>query len=433
MNDADQPLVSLDGLSWLGWPFDRRRSYLDDAAKTAEHTYPVEFQARLQHLTILTVPIELPKYRLWNGRTSSLQQEYLAKHPNKPKDFFTSDPERHDVQFVQHQLLTEMVRGAGLKRKFEDESVSQNQPIILDEFGIVINGNRRLCQWRNLYNADKTKWSRYSHIQVVVLPHADDKEIDRLEASLQVDEDIRDDYVWHSLANMMRDRQAAHGLTNEELARLYKMKPGDVKELFDMLDYAAEYLRSRGHENEWSRVNETEEAFRKIVERRRSIQSAGAKELFKESAFVLIDRPDDVGGRLYAAIPDVQRFLDPIKTELEKVIQLPPSPDYVDDLLGGTSPAADEMRLAAAIKKDEAAKKLAREIIKDVIDNQRGLEKDLESAGFLLKLLSKANTLLETAVTSGLRPGATRQGAEQQLMQLESKIARVRKWLSEQQ
>ncbi len=428
MTATGQGSTTFESLDWLGWPLDRRRAYFKEQARTSNATYPVEFQASLQNLRVLKVPIELPKYRLVNGRTASLQQEYLARHPGTDQLFFGNDPERLDVQQVQHQLLTEILKGAGLKNKFEDEAVIQNQPIILDEFGFVINGNRRLCQWRNLYRADSAKWIRYSHIQVVVLPHADDKEIDRLEAALQVDADIREDYVWHSLANMMRHRQRAHSLTDDDLARLYNRRPSDIRELFDMLDYASEYLRSRGYENQWSRVNRTDEAFRKIVERRRSLASTGEKELFKEAAFALIDNGEEVG-RLYAAIPDIQKYLDNIKTELRKSFQMTgaTAPDS-DDLLGDTSSAVEDVRLAAALSRDEGARRQARDVIRDVIEAQRSLEKDAKSAEYLLKLVLKANSLLETAVAN-LRPEVNKPGVADQLDQLEDKITRIRKWL----
>jgi len=37
-------------------------------------------------------------------------------------------------------------------------------PLILDEHGYVINGNRRLSAWRNLYQEDAKKWGHFSHI-----------------------------------------------------------------------------------------------------------------------------------------------------------------------------------------------------------------------------------------------------------------------------
>jgi len=142
----------------------------------------------------------------------------------------------------------------------------------------------------------------------VVLPHSDDKEIDRLEASLQIEKDIRADYTWDAMANMMKQRQLLHQLSDENLAAFYDMKVSEIKMNSEMLRYAEEYLKSRGKENRWSSVSGSEEAFRKIVEKRQNLASVGEKELFKEVAFVLIDNPEEVGGRLYDAIPNAQKI-----------------------------------------------------------------------------------------------------------------------------
>ena len=164
--------------------------------------------------------------------------------------------------------------------------------------------------WRSLFLEDAKKYGHFSHVDVVVLPHSDDKEIDRLEASLQIEKDIRADYTWDAMANMMKQRQLLHQLSDENLAAFYDMKVSEIKMNSEMLRYAEEYLKSRGKENRWSSVSGSEEAFRKIVEKRQNLASVGEKELFKEVAFVLIDNPEEVGGRLYDAIPNAQKYIE---------------------------------------------------------------------------------------------------------------------------
>lgn len=425
---TDQHIDDDPALSIYGWPLDRRRSYFDEALKKTSSTYRVVFMGKPQDLPVIAVPIQLPKYRLLNGRTASAQQEYLAKNPGITKDFFETDPERLDVQTIQHQLLTDVIKAGGLKQKFDDPSNIQVDPLILDEHGYVINGNRRLCAWRALYQEDQKKWGHFSHIDVVVLPHSDDKEIDRLEASLQIEKDIRADYTWDSMANMMKQRQAQHKLSEEDLARFYEMKTSEIKTLFEMLRYAEEYLKSRGKEHLWSLVSDGEEAFRKIVEKRQNLGSTGEKELFKEAAFVMIDNPDEVGGRLYDAIPNVQRYMVQIKEELAKAFPVTANGGNGDDLFGGAKAASAEIALSDEIAQRNNGKK-AREIIRDVIENQKSMAKDAESAAYLLKLIVKANSSFETAIASALRPDSAKKGVEEQLQSIEAKIKKIRDWL----
>src|SRR2546422_5734539 len=93
----------------LGWPLPRREDYFRDAVKDARETHRIRFQGDYLTLKLFTVPIGLPKYRLENGRTVSLQAEWLADHSAEPADFFRSDPESDRAQEVQHELLVKLM------------------------------------------------------------------------------------------------------------------------------------------------------------------------------------------------------------------------------------------------------------------------------------------------------------------------------------
>src|SRR5262249_6418850 len=147
-------------------------------------------------------------------------------------DFFDEgDPELEEIQIAQHQILTEMIRQEGLLSKFEDPANKQVDPLLLDENGFVVNGNRRLCCWRVLHNKDQSKYGHFGHVDVVVLPHCDEQELDRLEAKLQIEKDIRSDYTWDSEANMMAQKQRLHGFTTPQLAQLYGKTKRDIEDL----------------------------------------------------------------------------------------------------------------------------------------------------------------------------------------------------------
>ena len=195
----------------------------------------------MQALPIFTVSIDLPKYRLSNGWTCSIQAEFLAKNPGVRQDLFSGDAELFDAQEEQHKLLLSVADESGLRKHFEDANRRQVDPLILDEDGYVVNGNRRIATWRDLLEFDtQQRYGHFRNIDVVVLPHCDPRDIDRLEAQLQVEKDIRADYSWDALAIMMKRHQERNGLSNVDLAALYRMPKGDVDELLDMLAYADE-------------------------------------------------------------------------------------------------------------------------------------------------------------------------------------------------
>ncbi len=103
----------------FGWPLPKRRQHFEDVKSGAAFQQQIDFMDTRLTLPVLRVPINLPKYRMLNGRTASAQEEWLAKHPDKPADFFRQDPESDEVQRVQHELLAKLVSGAGLLTYFK--------------------------------------------------------------------------------------------------------------------------------------------------------------------------------------------------------------------------------------------------------------------------------------------------------------------------
>lgn len=423
--------------SRFGWPKPARiEEFKKLLANPTAATTRIVFQGVTEDIPIIRVPLDLPKYRMANGRTASLQAEYLARNPKTKLDMFSGDAELWDAQEAQHGLLLQLARQSDLRKYFEDVSNKQVEPILLDESGFVVNGNRRLSTWRDLYHSDSTKYGHFRYVDVAVLPHCDEKEIDRLEATLQIQKDIKADYSWDAEANMMLAKQKRDGFSNKELADLYGMKESEVLELLDMRAYAEEYLRSRNKANLWSQVSEHEFAFKKIVSSRPKISGIGSQEVFKQAAFTLIDSPDEAGGRLYDAIPAIVEGLDQVKEKLQQEFDVKPEeavPD-LDDLFGGlplaNSDQALDMPLAKEIQKPENIEK-ARKIIVEVIESQKQLKKDSKSAGYLLECCAKAQAVLAAAIKAGLRPESKLTGVARQLDQIQSQVEKIRTYLEQ--
>jgi len=347
-----------------------------------------------------------------------------------------------DAQMEQHRLLLDVADESGLREKFLDTAQRQVEPLVLDEDGFVVNGNRRLCTWRSLLEADVEKYGHFRNIAVIVLPHCDPRDIDRLEVQLQVEKEVKANYTWDALANMMKRHQERNGLSNADLAELYKMKDSEVVQLMDMLAYADEYLVSRNKCNLWSQVASAEYAFETLVKSRPRVDGIGKQELLKQAAFTLIDEPDEAGGRLYSSIKDVASYINVVRDRLQDVFQVEvaETDNGIDDLFGAAPVAnaaaaahvsAVDVALAAHIQKPENAQS-AREAIVDAIESQRQLKKDSQTANFLLKKCAKAQAELIDAVQAGLTVDAVTQGVELQIQQIEGLLDRIRQFLNEQ-
>ncbi len=418
--------------SRFGWPKPARLREFEALLKKKDlPTHRIVFQGRPQDIPIIRVPIELPKYRMANGRTASLQVEHLARNSKVRPDLFTGDPELWDGQEAQHRLLLQLGKQQELSKYFENSMNKQIDPILLDENGFVVNGNRRLAAWRELLIDPSGKYPHFADIDVAVLPHCTEREIDRLEARLQIEKDIRADYNWDAQANMMLAKMAREDFKPPELAKLYGMKPSEVQELLDMRDYAAEYLRSRGKTDLWSVVSPNEFAFRRLVQQRSRLTGLARQEMFKEAVFALIDNPSTVG-RLYEAIPALAESLDEVSSRLTQEFPSVSEATAADlDALfgdGQNSSSPPEAALVKVLQHPESIAR-AREVIADVLEGQRQLKRDTKTSGYLLETCAKANANLMSAVKDGLRAESKLVGVARQLDGIEAHIATIRAFL----
>ncbi len=165
----------------LGLPLAVREKELADLKATpSDRKYDVRFQGKLRPFDVYSVRVELPKYRLENGRTRAAQQDHIAKN-KLGKDFFDrSRSENEEVQAAQHEILKRMAAHSDPERNLFKffEKRDQEQPLILDYAGFVVNGNRRLCTYREIHSSPGV--TRFSHVDLIILPKCSPKDIDEL-------------------------------------------------------------------------------------------------------------------------------------------------------------------------------------------------------------------------------------------------------------
>jgi hypothetical protein len=423
-----------------GWPLpDRREEFRKLARTPSGETYRVaDFKGDTITLPILRVPLNLAKYRIANGRTASAQQEWAAAKRMDADFFDQGDPELEDVQIAQHLILKGMVKDEGLLNKFKDSANKQVDPLLLDENGFVVNGSRRMCCWRMLHADDASAFGHFSHIDVVVLPHCDEQELDRLEAKLQIEKDIRSNYSWDAEAAMLAKKQKLHNFTTPQLAQLYGKGKKEIEDLLSMRHLAAEYLRSRGKENAWSEVTGDRFAFLELLKAMSATTSQSDKEIIKQASFALIDDSSDAGGRLYEVVPKVREHLTAIKESLADAFPLPsPEEDQIAEEAFGVGTASNAPRgkpsglaLVAEMKKDVASAKKARAVVIETIRSQDEQNREKDAADFLFKTLKKANILVQSAFGHGLRPESSTLGVLEQLEAMRAALDRIEAWVS---
>jgi biotin operon repressor len=416
------------------WPLPKRQDFIRQLQdRKPQYDKQLEFQGELRVFGVHVVDIELPCYRLSNGRTRSAQQELVATE-NLPDDFFIADPDSAPALEKQHEILRKMVTtGTDAEILSILRKNQQTDPLILDPDGYVINGNRRLCAMRLLIEEDAEGFERFRHVQVVFLPPCTPDDIDELEAKLQWLPDGRAEYSWVDKAMMLRERRN-RGWSEDKLCRLYEMSRNDIRKSIAMLEDAEAYLEQRGRHGEYSRVLRKEFAFDKLQKgRSQCADDEAKKQFFTSVAYLMLDDPDATGRRLYDSIPDALKFAEDVAGQLRRdfadSVPTPFNDQNQDGLevLGGDCDS-DFKDVAEVVGSPEHFDK-AREVIRDKLEEMRTRARERRDATYCLREIQKAYTALENARGNLTRDSET-QGIVAQLDNIEAACKELRSMLN---
>lgn len=465
--------MDVQELERYGYSLLKRKEEISEKLKKPDMFFPMEIMGKQSKLACITVRIELPVYRLANGRTRSSQLEYLSTHPEAPKDLFTKDHDAFEAQRVQHELLKELVKEEDLLESFQSGEREQTEPIICTDTGVVVNGNRRLCAWRELYYKDKVKYKSFETISIAVLVGCDEKAISDIEKRLQIQKTMRAEYHWHTKA-LMAEEDLAKGYKEQEVAKSYDLTKKQLRTLIEARQFAAQYLKSKGYENQWSRVDKKYYAFESIVNGRKKISNPHEQELFEKLVFDLISESTDEvadkpSGRLYTTIKEYADNIHAISSDLYKKYnpddsgskdkeeeespiqeQKPedkpeskpdsvPADDNGDDdddddlglLTGGEAVEIDKASVVSKAMDDGATTSDLHTTIKSTIDTQKELQNEKDKALFLVHKLAKIAGDLQNAISIGMVDNASIDGVEQHLQTIRERADQIQKWVDE--
>lgn len=439
-------MSDISALEEFGASLLQRKKEISDKVAKSRRYKSIEFMGKMVDLPEIDLRIEVPVYRLANGRTRTMQLEYLALNPDVPRDLFHRDHDALNAQRAQHELLFKLANEENLFDAFKNGDLQQTESIICTNEGVVVNGNRRLCVWRTLYYNDRKKYKSFETVRVAVLPDCDEKAIEDLEKKLQIQNQMRAEYHWHTIA-LMAEEEINRGAKDGEVAKSYDMSTQKLHLYIDAMQYASIYLRKINKENQWSLVDKDYYAFEQMVKGRRRFTDQGDKELFEAICFYYIENGSD-SGRLYQVIQDVADHLHPIAIELGLKIlpdeenlreldtekpnsEIASEEKDVDDLdlLGGEDAEANvNSQIAQAVAATEDTK-VVQSIVKNVIETQKALKSEKDASNYLISQVSKAVSFLQNAITNGFVENANVEGVKKQLDNIRAKADEIQEWI----
>ena len=194
-------------------------------------------------LSIYTIPISALRYNFRNVRVKPWLGQYITVNDLAEDYWETVDEEAKSTQRIINGFLTKNPdRKDALKFFKRGEKQSINEPLICTPSGKVINGNQRLCVYRELYTLDKGKYSHLEHAYVAILADEGSFSDERkLESAFQLEglEGVFFDWVQQGLQDL-EDTEA--GETPEQIAQRTSRTAADVKESVRKITLSREFL-----------------------------------------------------------------------------------------------------------------------------------------------------------------------------------------------
>jgi len=376
----------------------------------------VQFRDQPEQLPVVRLPIDLLLYRMENGRTGMVQEEYV--HRNHLDDnYFVSGEENDEVQKVQHALLLEISKDprADIYSELKYKAI-QTQNLLITHSGVLLNGNRRLAAMRDLLDGNGTKFSKFGFVNATVLPsNATMSDLEEIESELQEIPETKLEYDWISRKLKLRRRRDHHKIPLDKLKKMYRFKsPKDINKEIEQLELAEDYLeRYLNRPREYEAVEKSEQIFKQLQQALES-KSGELEELSRFIAFPLVKEARGLQDRVYqfrfAFGEDAQEVLRRLAEE-EKVPITPVATgeeteelDTEDPLSGVTEESAQQYAGLRPIlldekKSNERAQQIARIAAQILQEKQEGGRKMLA-----LRNAEAANRLLHEIELNGADP-----------------------------
>ena len=263
------------------------------------------FRDRPEQLPVVRLPIEFLLYRMENGRTRALQEEFIRQNRQNGlgESYFVSGEENEEVQKVQHGFLSQQAKHprADIYGELSYRAL-QTENLLITHSGVVLNGNRRLAAMRELLGGlEGAKFSSFGSVNATVLPStATITDLEDIESELQERPETKLEYDWISRRLNLRRRRDQMNIPIEKLKKMYRFKSQkDINREVEQLELAEDYLeRYLRRPKDYTAVENSEQIFRQLQAALES-KSGELEELSRCIAFPLIKEARGLQDRVY--------------------------------------------------------------------------------------------------------------------------------------
>ncbi len=281
---------------------------------------PLLFGGRYCYFPIAQLPLEVLVYRFDNGRLSAETEEHAAAR-GLSLAALRGRSETLELQQFLHDALLAMARDPKGPIYAELERLGQQtEPLIALFDGTVVNGNRRLAAMRDLLARDPKRYAGFRSADVAVLPEATEaREVEYVEASLQMAPETKLGYGWIDRRLKLRKQQHVLGLPVDEIKAAYRIEDAaQIDRELAELALAEDYLQTfRCEPMRYSAVADAGELFIGLSEQLSRV-AADEEAFWRIAGFAMIDGRD---AALQKRLEQLFPFAAPVTREVPGMAQ----------------------------------------------------------------------------------------------------------------
>jgi hypothetical protein len=259
--------------------------------------YSVKWQGSDLNLPVFKINIRVLRYNLWNTRVKPHLNQYMAQNKLPENYFETID--KNSIE-TQRQINGFLRKNPDRKEAFkffknQGNKPEVQEPLVATPDGRILNGNQRLCVFRELYSSDTKKYSHLEMAYVAILPTKGTPQQERdLEATFQDTKLSAAMFDWVQ-QGLWLSEEKKKGKSNHAIGRIIGKSQDEVARHLRLMELATQFLKSINKEGYWVELRDSmslRQAFKTLDEQIGKLKTVEEKNTLRTIAFRLMENPE---------------------------------------------------------------------------------------------------------------------------------------------
>ena len=300
--------------------------------------YSIKWKGQNTTLDVYRISIKHLRYNLFNTRIKPHLIEYIAKNSLDENHFNEVDRDSLSTQKMVNNFLRKNPDRKDAMQFFKNPNnlPEIQEPLVSTIDGRVLNGNQRLCCFRELFS---TNQKEYEHLQtafVAFLPDNGTAEDERnLEATFQETKLAAVPFDWIQ-SGLWAIEERKKGVSTTKIGRTLGIKEAQVNINIQIIKFAEEFLEYFGKARFWHslRKMQLKQAFMTLAAQYNKLKSKSDREKLKALSFKIMLDPKKSGkaadGKsVHLLIGDIAKNLDNYEIEGQEEEKITQTQDFL--------------------------------------------------------------------------------------------------------